>query len=305
MWEPNNRIIVGVSGGPDSVCLLHILASLASQKKFLLHAVHVNYQLRDKDSRADEVFVRDLCQKWNIPLTVYTAKKHTKPSEKALRDLRYTQFEVVRKKHHAHLIAVGHHKDDQAETLLLHLFRGCGTKGMVGMRPKNGRLIRPLLALTRQEILTYLVKNNLSYRTDASNNSLRYTRNKVRHHILPEIKRFYPQVIATLARGAEIFGEEAEILDSLDQTLVSQHLTRNKDTIIIRENALNSLAPHLQKRLFKKAVELLQNTSENIENSHILEIIKATQSKKSKIQTLSFLGLIYEKKSGTVTLRKK
>lgn len=334
LWERGEKILVGISGGPDSVFLLSVLRQLSEKLNFSLHAVHINYRLRGPDSDEDERFVRALCKKWRIPLSVYTPKvRHT--SEDALRTLRYARFESLRQKLEFSKIAVGHHQNDQAETLLLHLFRGCGTEGMAGMRPKNGTLIRPLLTLSRDEILASLKKNAIPFRKDKSNDTLDYTRNILRKKILPAIaKNVQPNIIALLAQSASLFADDAEIINTflLDSSSESGSGTasvpnpfpergqvlrkapdpkkkykipfqKTKNSIQFSQKDFLALPFVLQKRVLKNLLFQVRKSQKDIDFGNIFELQKALASKKNKPQKISFLGLIYKRKGDTVTLR--
>lgn len=197
------RVLVGLSGGADSVALLLVLHELG----YKTHALHCNFHLRGAESDRDEQFVRDLCHRWRIPLTVkhfdtrIYAKLHHISLEMAARELRYGFFEEVRAEMHSQAIAVAHHKDDQAETLLLNIIRGTGIRGLAGMRPRNGHIIRPLLCVTRQNILSYLYERRQDFVTDSTNKERDAMRNKIRLDLMPLLKsEFNPQIVNSLVR---------------------------------------------------------------------------------------------------------
>ncbi|MBK6392829.1 MAG: tRNA lysidine(34) synthetase TilS [Saprospiraceae bacterium] len=191
------KILVAVSGGPDSMCLLTVLSRLG----YPVHAAHVNYMLREEESLGDELFVEDWCKKQNIP--VHLNRTDTKAllisSKKGLqelaRDLRYTWFDQLMEEHNIHYTATGHHLGDQAETVLFNLIRGAGLTGAQGIQVDSERinlhrrLIRPLLGTSREEILDYLSLLSISFRTDRTNLNTDYTRNKIRHDILPSLEK--------------------------------------------------------------------------------------------------------------------
>ncbi len=292
---------MGISGGPDSVCLLHILSRIAKRSDLTLYATHVNYRLRGDESDGDERFVRELCTKLAIPLFVYAPRIPKKRSEDVLRVLRYKRFEILRRRLGCSVVAVGHNKNDQAETLLLHLFRGCGVNGMKGMSPKRNSIIRPLLTLTRKDVLSYLKENSLTYRKDSTNKTLLYTRNIVRHKVIPLIqKSIQPNIINLLAQSALLFSDEAEILESLDP--LPYQIENGIYTF--SQKGFIRLSPSLQNRFLRMLLSKLQDSSENISFRNIYEIRKALRSKKSKGQHVTFLGLIYERKNDTVSIRK-
>ena len=213
LLTPRSHVLAGLSGGPDSVCLTLLLRQMG----YSLTAAHCNFRLRGAESDADEAFVRDFTQRHSIPLivtsfdtTAYAAQHHLS-IEMAARELRYAWFEQERQRLGAEAIAVAHHSDDVIETMLLNLLRGTGLQGLTGIRPRNGRVVRPLLAVSRQEILTYLERVGQSYVTDSTNASCDYTRNKIRHRLLPVMEEVNPRVREVLLTDRENFEAAARI----------------------------------------------------------------------------------------------
>ncbi|MBQ7685265.1 MAG: tRNA lysidine(34) synthetase TilS [Bacteroidaceae bacterium] len=206
MLREKARVVVGLSGGADSVALLLVMRDLG----YTVYAVHCNFHLRGDESKRDERFVTELCQRLNVPLDVkhfdtrMYARLHHISIEMAARDLRYKYFEKVRAELEYKAIAVAHHKDDQAETLLLNIIRGTGIRGLTGMHPANGHIIRPLLCVTRKEILRYLEDKHQEYITDSTNKERDALRNRVRLDLIPMLKEdFNPQIVDMLGRLCE------------------------------------------------------------------------------------------------------
>lgn len=199
------KVSVALSGGADSVALLCILHALGHP----LEALHCNFHLRGAESDRDEAFVRQLCQRLNIPLHVqhfqtqtYARQQH-QSIEMAARELRYAWFAQMRHQLGVSLTAVAHHRDDQAETLLLNILRGTGLRGLCGMHPLQGAIVRPLLCLTRAEILDYLQGQGQTYVTDSTNLQTDARRNQLRLDILPRLRQLNPQVDEALCRLAQ------------------------------------------------------------------------------------------------------
>lgn len=190
MIQPGDKIVIGVSGGADSVCLLDILHNLSKKMDFKIIAVHVNHMIRGMEADRDETFVKDLCENYGIPLICehidipQRAQINGESLEEAGRKARYEFFEGVEG---VAKIAVAHHADDQAETVVHNIVRGSSIKGVGGIRPVRGRIIRPLLCVRRNEIEKYLLDRNINYCTDSTNLSLVYTRNKIRNGVIPYI----------------------------------------------------------------------------------------------------------------------
>lgn len=211
-------VVVGVSGGPDSVCLLHVLRCLCAPEgpfpAVKLHVAHLDHMLRGEESRADAAFVADLAARWGLPCTIgqvdvtAEAKAARQSIEEAARVARYVFLRQVAAETGAERIAVAHHADDQVETLVMHWLRGSGLAGLAGMRPLEKELIRPLLAVRRDEILAYCARHHLDFREDASNQDPRFLRNRIRHALLPVLEGYNANLRETLLRNAEIFAEE-------------------------------------------------------------------------------------------------
>jgi len=203
------KIIVGLSGGADSVVLLYLLKELS----YDCIAVHCNFHLRGEESNRDEAFVSRLMSEWNIPLykkdfdTLSIASEHKISVEMAARNLRYEWFEELRLEQHAQAICVAHHQDDNVETLLLNLLRGTGIKGLTGMRPQNGFVVRPMLVLSREEVMQAVSEYNLSYVTDSSNLECDFTRNRIRLQVLPLLRTINPSVSESIFHTMENLNE--------------------------------------------------------------------------------------------------
>lgn len=213
LFTRQSRILVALSGGADSVALLHILLRLG----YSCEAAHCNFHLRGDESLRDQYFVEALVRSLNIPLyiahfdTAEYAVKHGISIEMAARELRYDWFEKLRQSRQADVIAVAHHRDDSVETFLLNLIRGTGIKGLRGIQPVNGRIVRPLLPVSRQELLQYLADLNQSYVTDSTNLQDDYTRNKIRLNLIPLLEEINPSVSSTIAETADRLSDVSQI----------------------------------------------------------------------------------------------
>jgi len=238
--------IVALSGGADSVCLLRIMLQL----QYKVHAVHCNFRLRGKESNRDENFCKELCSKLNVPLhlahfdtMLYAKQKHIS-IEMAARDLRYSYFEQLRKAIDAADIIVAHHRDDNVETVLMALLRGTGIKGLQGIQPRNGNIIRPMLEVSRQEILDYLLTLKQDYVTDSSNLVDDVTRNKIRLNIIPMLKEINPAVVENIARTIENVSESAKIVsDAISKSIEECVETKGEYVIIKRESLAEQPSP--------------------------------------------------------------
>lgn len=226
--SPLGRLtIVGLSGGADSVALLLGLLEAGQA----VEAVHCNFHLRGAESDADEAFVRELCAQLGVVLhcvdfdTMDYALQHKVSIEMAARELRYDYFERLRLERGAATIAVAHHRDDNVETLLLHLVRGSGLRGLCGMRLRNGYVVRPMLNIPRLEVERYLAERNQAYRTDSTNVDTRYRRNKVRHELLPLLRQLNPNIEATLEATMQRLTEAESRLSAMRSAAETDELS--------------------------------------------------------------------------------
>ena len=252
LLQPQSKVIVGLSGGADSVALLYILNSLGYQ----CVAAHCNFKLRDEESDRDESFVREFVDDFNIPAffinfeTVEYAKKHNISIEMAARDLRYAWFEKIRVEQEASAIAVAHHTDDNVETLLMNLVRGTGMRGMTGIPVRNGYIIRPILCCTREEILAYLMRFNLQFVEDSTNASSDYMRNKFRNEVIPLLEEINPAVKNVLAQTIDRFkGIQSEFQAYM--TKLSTEIVQYKNSDLYIDIELLKLEPHPATVLFE------------------------------------------------------
>ncbi len=241
------EVLAGVSGGADSVALLLLLRDAGID----VTAVHVNHGLRGEASDGDEAFVADLCRRLQAPLRTYRAEKTEHPSESWARDVRYGFFRRAARETGIPVIALAHHRDDQAETLLLHLLRGAGLTGLTGMRPDveaDGlRILRPLLDVSRRELRQYLIDLGESWREDASNGDARYLRNALRLDVLPRLEQLIPNASVRLAQTARTLREDEDVLQGLTDSFMQAH----GQARYLPLKALKAQMPGMQKRILR------------------------------------------------------
>lgn len=210
------RVLVALSGGADSVALLRVLLEAGCR----CHAAHCNFHLRGEESMRDERFVRDLCQRLGVPLSIKDfdvpawQQEHGGSVEMACRELRYDWFEQERLRCGCDLIAVAHHADDQVETFFLNLMRGAGVKGLSGMSRKNGHIWRPLLGVGRQDVLDYLASIGQDFVTDSTNSSIDYNRNRLRNIVIPVITQQFPQAQDHILAAMDNLKRDHELITS-------------------------------------------------------------------------------------------
>lgn len=300
LWHRGDTFVVCVSGGPDSLCLLDVLVTLQKKYAFTLHVAHVNYHLRGRASNLDETLVKKTTIRYHLPLSVLSQKKTSaRASEEALRNIRYAFFETLRKKQGAQHIAVAHNEDDQTETLLLRLLRGTGLSGLSAMRAKNNFVIRPLIEMSRADILRYLKERSLPFREDMSNTDPRYFRNRIRHELIPYLEKdFQPQIRKLLAETALLLGDDYASMESSSIGLPAK--LGNKENQFSRASLLGIPETRLRRELRALLRPFLagKNPTKNI----IHELIKALKSTKSKNRTVTFKGLKFVIKGDRVSL---
>lgn len=223
------HILAAVSGGADSVALLALLREAALTQPFDLTAAHFEHGIRAEDSLADAAFVRILCAEWGIRLieghgnVPAEAKRRSIGLEEAARDARYEFLNRARLQIGADYIALAHHRDDQAETVLMHLFRGAGLNGMKGMRPVDGVLYRPLLDVPKETLVGYLIGQGIPWREDATNTVPDNPRNALRLHVLPEVERIYPGAKRAVSRFSQIAAEEDAYMERQSMLFEREH----------------------------------------------------------------------------------
>jgi tRNA(Ile)-lysidine synthase len=282
------RLVVAVSGGPDSVCLLHILAKLQKELDIKLQVAHLNHQLRGAKAEADARYVASLAQSLDIPATIerrdvksYQSRHHTS-LEEAAREVRYTFLAQVAGAVGAERVAVGHTVDDHVETMLMHLIRGSGTRGLTGLRPlsrwqSSGTsldVIRPLLPLSREETAAYCQQYGLNPCVDESNASLLPLRNRIRHELLPHLRSYNPQVAEALLRTARIAADDLGFIDKEIARVWPEVARKQAGTVILDKPNFLRLPPALKRHLLRSAIEELGNLKD-IEARHIEEVIDA------------------------------
>ncbi len=276
LCSPDNRVVCALSGGADSVALLHGLLQLKEEFSITVAAAHFNHCLRGEESDREEAFVRDLCARWDVELVVGRGNPRTltgKSLEEAARELRYG---FLRRQNG--LIATAHHADDQAETVLLNLLRGTGLKGLCAMEPKQGQLIRPLLEVTKAEILTYVETHGLPYCTDSSNLSDDALRNRLRHHVMPLLQAENPNLTDTLSRMTKLLRqEEAYLQKQVDGLLAEAAREESYDcpTLlaadpVLRRRAIRQLLPNAKPAMVH--VEAVEQLLSRLDGSAYVEL---------------------------------
>ncbi len=262
--QNDTTMIVAVSGGPDSIALLHLLHSVHKEFHITLVVAHINHGLRPSESPGEQELISSICKEKNLSCKIYTvdAKKIQKQRkislEESCRILRYQALEQCRKQYNAEYIAVAHNADDQAEEVLLRLIRGTGLTGLSGMRWKNGAVIRPLLNIPKQNLLTYLSRNALSYSLDSSNQDTHFLRNRIRRKLIPVLQQDYnPAIKETLLQLTDIlFHDDDFITRQVQHSFAGCCEIHNQpgeqEKIVVRSQSFKHLHPALQRRVIEQ-----------------------------------------------------
>ena len=270
LLSEGDRVLVALSGGADSVCLLSILLALKDEYSFSLAAVHVNHNLRGDEADADAAFCTALCEKLGVRLHSCSADVQSLAREKRLsieaaaREARYRIFYSLCEQNGYSKIAVAHNAQDSAETVLMHLLRGSGLDGLRGILPKRDNVIRPLLCVTRDEIEGYLTDGGLSYVTDSTNAEDVYLRNRIRHDLLPKlVDEYNPNLIQTLLQTVTLLQKDAQCLDALAQSCEEQSLRREGDFCLIN-TANYPKEQAVSFRIIRKAIAMCIGKTQDI-----------------------------------------
>ncbi len=294
MISQGDRVLVGVSGGPDSVALLHLLKRLEKKLGLSLFVAHLDHMFRGKESRDEADFVTTLCSAWQIPLfrkeidvPKYLAKNHVSAQQGA-RDVRYRFYYEIVKRIGADRIALGHHADDQAETVLLNLIRGTGLKGLRGIPPVRDNIIRPLLEIHKSEILNYCNQRVLPFCEDSSNLKTVYLRNKIRLELMPLLKEQYnTKIVDSLINLSEIVRDEELYLDFLvNGILDSIILSRAENNIVLDLEKLLVQPPALKRRIIITVYSFLTREEASLSYEHVNKVLElaANQDESVKMQ---------------------
>lgn len=295
LFSDKRCVLAAVSGGPDSVCLLHILLGLRDELDIELHIAHLDHRLRGAESEADAAYVARLAERRGLPVTIgscdvraYRAA-HRLTLEEAAREARYAFLAETAEAVGADCVATGHTADDHAETVLMHLIRGSGTNGLRGLQPisrlpaagRNLTIIRPLLELRRQETADYCRSHRIKPRLDSSNESLAPLRNKIRHQLIPLLESYNPRINEALARMSCLIGEDIDLLDK-NHASPDGAYRRQGEAFVFDKKAFLTLPAAEQRNTLRKAIKELLGSLKDIESSHIEDIITAAKKPAGK-----------------------
>ena len=286
--QNNDKIILAVSGGPDSIAMLNCLFNLKikleekENLRFQIYVAHVNHMIRE-EAKSDETYVQELCDKLNIPFFSKSidvkkiAHNNKMGIEETGRMERYNFFDEIMQELSGNKIAIAHNKNDKIETIIMHLLRGTGLNGLIGLEPiKNNKYIRPLLECSRQEIEEYCEKNNLNPKIDKTNFDNTYTRNKIRNIVIPYVKQeFNPNIIETLDRLSDLVKEEElYITKQVEKIYREICISESKSKIILSLKQFNYQDKVIKSKILIYTITKIFGDSKGIEKIHIEDLIK-------------------------------
>ncbi|MBZ0314016.1 tRNA lysidine(34) synthetase TilS [Clostridium butyricum] len=286
--KSGDKVLVALSGGPDSVCLLNILYNLKAELNIEVGAAHLNHLLRDKDAFEDEEYVKTLCKSLDIPCFVKRVdiNKYSKDkkmsSEMAGREARYNFFDDIVKDEGYTKIATAHNANDQAETILFRLMRGSGIEGLCGIKVRRDKIIRPILCLSRKEVEEYIEINNLKPRIDKTNFEKIYNRNKIRLDMIPYIKEnFNEDIIQTLNRMSVLLQKDNEFIENSARSFYEKHCIEQSDYFIIKKEMFDNKEAVVT-RVIRYALTNFSKTHYDFEMKHIYEICNLAKNNSGK-----------------------
>lgn len=309
--EDGDRIVLGVSGGADSVSLFFVMLALKEKYNIEITVVHVNHGIRGEEAKQDEDYVKEVCRKHEtvcecVHLDIKSMAKEKKMSEEEMgRKARYDAFYHAMKKYDCNKIAVAHNKNDITETVLLNLFRGSGLKGLVGMEPVRGSLIRPLLCVERKEIEQYLKEQKILYHDDATNFETDYTRNKIRLRILPYVEEAINEKASEhVVNAASLVGEASDFIEQEMNKLYECAVKKQIFEYQIMRKEFTQAHSILKKELVRKILFELAGKQKDIEFSHVEMILELEKKGAGKRVDLPY-GIEAVHQYDRVVIRKK
>lgn len=280
MLKPEDSIVVGLSGGPDSICLLHVLLGLRQAWGLKIYAAHLNHQFRGKDADEDALFVKEICREWDVEAFIQVfnvpayAKEKGLSSEEAGREIRYRLFKEVADEVGSNKIAVAHNMNDNAETVLMNMFRGSGIEGLKGIEASRGEIIRPLINVRRDEIEAYCEEKALNPRIDKTNLEPIYGRNKIRLELIPYIENnFNANIMSTLHRLSDIVTLENDFLNKEAKNIFLEIAIIGANGIEYNINKLRNIHPSLMRRVIRIGIEKLTGSLRGIEYKNIEGVV--------------------------------
>ncbi|MDO5649570.1 MAG: tRNA lysidine(34) synthetase TilS [Gallicola sp.] len=303
--KKNQHIVVGFSGGADSLFLVLALLEYQKRQAFYMHCCHINHMLREQEAIRDENFCREFCRKYGIPFYAFRIDvasyscKEKRSLEEAGRIIRYRCFHKIADKWENSRIAVAHHGDDQVETVLQNMIRGTGLTGLTGMDYKNGKIIRPMLDVYKKDILEYLEREAFSFCVDSTNEENDYNRNRIRNQLIPFLERLNPNVKQAILRMSISLSRDEDYLNQKKQESFHKVLKKDQDGISYIDTGLwGEVHPSIQFRVIMKIIESFHGHCRDISQNDLTRVVELFNKEKGKKELLA--DLVWEKDSKRV-----
>ena len=310
MVQQGDSILLGISGGADSICLARYFLARREAFSLKLYAVHINHMLRGDEAKRDEEFVRDFCHKWNVPLNVEyrnikeESRQKKCSEEEAGRIARYECFEKYAKEYHCEKIAVAHHQNDAAETILFRMLRGTGPQGMAGILPVNGKIIRPFLCLSREEITDILQNIGQEYVNDSTNTSEEYSRNYIRHRILPEMESVNQKATAHISElGMQMQELLAYVTPQMERLYTEQVMANEQGELFWPEKAFSKMSLFEQKEMLRRMLFEISGHRKDISLVHVEQLLALMANKEGKQQNCPYGVLAKKVRDGLLLMK--
>lgn len=311
--ENEDKVVIGISGGPDSVCLLHILYRLKEIMNIDVYAAHLNHQIRGLEAQKDALYISQLCEELGITYFVKSidvptyCKENGLSIEEGARKLRYEMFEEIRIKTHSNKIAIGHNLNDQSETVLMRMMRGTGLQGLRGIEHvRDNKIIRPILDIERTEIEMYCEEYDLKPRIDQTNLESIYTRNKIRLELIPYMSdNFNPNIIQSLVRMSSSLKSDSDYIEQEAYKSFKQVCDLKIDSVDISLKEYINLHSSIKVRVLRNAIKHINGDTNFIDQKHIEDIMDLEGEEKINKMLNLPRGLFAYRRKGLITLTKK
>lgn len=311
MLQDGDTILVGLSGGADSVCLFRYLLAVQKKISVKIYALHVNHLLRGEEAERDERFVEALCRDWNVP---FQAVKKNVMEEKTRRNcsveeagrlVRYACFDLFAEKWGCNKIAVAHHKNDLAETVLFRMARGTGFRGLAGIRPVTGNIIRPLLCMEKEEICSILYDLKQNYVEDGTNQNEEYSRNFIRLRLVPEMKQINSGAIEHLAKLSQQAAALMDYLEPVFQEIYEKNVIWRGDSCLLPEAKIGEMHPVELYEIVRRMLAAMAGRQKDLSAVHVEQLAGLVEKREGKYQEFPY-GLVAERtREGILLLRRE
>jgi tRNA(Ile)-lysidine synthase len=285
MISPGDTVIVAVSGGPDSICLLDSLNALSNELELKFVAAHFNHGLRGDEDEFETQLSGDISASMGLPFETGNASgllKGLSSLEEQARDARYAFLEMIRNKYGAQKIATGHNLNDQAETVLMRLLRGSGPAGLAGIPPvRDGRIIRPLVEIKRDEIMEYLKARCLPFALDSSNTNKKHLRNKIRLELMPMMLEYQPRLLERLGMAADIIRDENAFMESMVSDWIEREAHQEtQGNISVSISSIKALPDPLKRRVIRSLLKQVDGDVYSVDYDHIVSVLKLIENER-------------------------